>query len=155
MSFLGLKHYVKTINLLYIPTWTTAAHNFSSQKIYIPSGTFYFVFTDAQFLLQIILNWHNTDQKKDLLSSAVNNCTPVALQLSFPMKADYKASWHYGAIHLVWTTMRNNYSNSILQMRALELVKLFTDFNLILPPNSEHGLKQTNGSNSLAVLVFL
>lgn len=52
---------------------TTAAHNFSSQKMCAPSETFYFVFTDAQFLLQIILHWQNTDQKKDLLSSAVNN----------------------------------------------------------------------------------
>lgn len=76
-------------------------------------------------------------KRKDLLSSAVNNCTPVALQLSFPKKVDYKASQHYGAIYMVWTTcsMRNNYLNSILQMQVLELVKLFIDFTLVLPPD--------------------
>lgn len=40
-------------------------------------------------------------KRKDLLSSAVNNCTPVALQLSFPKKVDYKASQLYGAIYMV------------------------------------------------------
>lgn len=64
---MGLKHYVKITNPLSsldIPTWTIAAHNFSSQKTYTPSETFYFVYTDAQFLLQIILNWQNTAQKE-------------------------------------------------------------------------------------------
>lgn len=40
--------------------------------------------------------------------------------------------------------MRNNLLYNILQMRVLELVKLFINFSFILPPpDSKHGPNQT------------